>query len=185
MAVIQENRNITGFIELENKGTADIVVVPSTRFGVVLTGRKEDLDRTFTDLHGEKLIVWQDSKNKSSFFGIFGNTSESIGPVTVTIEVPTLREISILGTGKFRCTEAPLVCESMKLSLQGASQIEIAQINCRGNAEFSISGMGDILVSGSVGGTVTASLNGMGNIKGSLSYSSLKKHVLGMGNIQL
>ena len=185
MSVIQETRNTGEFKELENRGTADIVFIPSERFVITLSGRKEDIDRTYTDVHGDRLIVWQDSQNNGSLFGIFGKSNSSIGPVTVTVEAPTLREISVMGTGKFKCSGTQLTCDSMKLAIMGTSRMEIDGLDCRGNADFTISGVGDIIVSGTVEGHVNATLNGVGNISGTLSYSTIRKEKHGMGEISI
>lgn len=180
-----EKRSLEGFDALINSGSVDISFIPSDYFSVELSGRQEDLDRTFTEIRGTTLTVWQQSGGKSgNLFGLgIGASGSSMGPVAAVIHAPALRSWENTGTGNIRCAAPYVAKEGLDIRLSGTGSFCVDGLDCSKQLSVNSTGTGKVVLNGKAE-NVYVSLVGIGDVSGQLSYQSIQKKLIGIGRIE-
>lgn len=186
-------RNLSSFKQISNTGTVKIIFIPDTKYSIVLSGRQEDLDRTFTVVSGDTLVISQDSHASGagggfSLFGMnisFGNgVSGGMGPVTATVHAPAQVSIENTGTGSFACDMPYSTQDNLEIRNTGAGSIGIERLDCSGDLLLDCTGTGSIRIDGKAQNVKARSM-GMGTIYGKLEYRTIDRQQIGMGRIDI
>ena len=192
-----ETRPLEGFTSISNTGTACIQFTVSDGWQVQLSGRPEDLARTYTEVRNGQLLIWQDSQGQGSpslnLFGLnislgsFGKNGNgygnSLGPVDVVIHAPAQTAWENAGTGSIEVNGSYEI-EHLQIVSTGTGHFRLDGLKCSGTLGLDTRGTGSILVNGQAA-AVKARTTGLGNIGGQLHYATIEKTALGLGRIQL
>lgn len=180
-----ESRKVGAFTKISSKGAADVHVTIGPTQSVVVRTDANLLPIVSTKVEGGELIIEPTKPYTSS------------GGVVVTIVVPKLIGLSLLGSGN--ATVSRLSSPSFNVSLAGSGNVTLDGVVSK--FESSITGSGDVRAYGLAADTVDASVQGSGNSEvapkrtlkasiqgsGNIEYKGAPKvdaHVLGSGSVQ-
>lgn len=108
-------------------------------------------------------------------------SSLSTGKVDITVYAPVLEGVAVSGSGEF--STLSLSCpEDFSSSLTGSGDITVSGLSCR-NLTVAVAGSGDITVSGECRGDVLASVAGSGDVRVSGTAVNAALSVAGSGDI--
>jgi Putative auto-transporter adhesin, head GIN domain len=153
----------------------DTVIKVGPAFSLVLTGPADQLLKVEVLVKNSELEL-RPKRRKGSMW----NRSEEVRNVTAVVTMPTLREVSIGGSGNVVAQGVKTKKFEMNIGGSGTITAEnaVAEIY-----EGNIGGSGDIIVSGSCG-SADFSIGGSGNIKAqNLKCKSLDVSIGGSGKV--
>lgn len=166
--VVSEKRSVSGFSSVTLQGSGNVDISFATDESVVVEADDNILPLIETTVQGGKLVI-----ATKSFTNIVPTK-----PVRVQITMKSLQGLTLSGSGDM--VVSGLVGKDLVVGLPGSGEITV-----NGTAEtvnINLPGSGNIFCNGLKARSVTASLNGSGNID-VFASESLDANILGSGNI--
>lgn len=168
----ERNFTVTGFEEIDVAGPFDVIVNVGKGPSVRAIGETKDLDRLRIDVEGRQLEIGSKERRWTDW--------SRTQPVKIFVTVPSLRAVSLAGSGDVQVDRVR--ADSFSASLAGSGDLTIASLSTTA-AKFSIAGSGDLTASGNCR-TASASIAGSGDINiGGMRCQSLSASVAGSGGI--
>ena len=162
----------SGFDRVESAGPWEVSIVTGKAASVRAEGASDDLDRMEIEVHGGRLEIG--SKRH------LGWKWSRTGKVHVTVTMPSLRGISLAGSGDVSVDRTS--AKAFSASIAGSGDLRIGSL-AADSASFDIAGSGGITASGKCGST-SVSIAGSGNVSiPQLLCKSLKADIAGSGDI--
>ena len=124
--VIKENRNLSGFSDINISGGWNAVLTQGQNFSITVEANEESIDNLRIDVKDETLYV--SSGRGFRFLDIFKSRSNNIRKVHITL--PELQKITALG-GSDILPQTHFNTENMKIVLSGGSDLKNLSLNCR------------------------------------------------------
>ncbi len=147
--VVEETRDISGFIGVEVSTGIDVYLTQGDEFEVMVEADENLQDVILTELKGDRLVVRTDHRN------IRNAKSKK-----VHISLPELSELKISSAGD--CVgQTPFQCEDLRLSISSAGDLTLEVEADR--IDLDISSSGDARISGSAA-EFDASLSSAGDL---------------------
>jgi len=147
--VVEETRDISGFIAVEVSTGIDVYLTQGDEFEVMVEADENLQDVILTELKGDRLVVRTDHRN------IRNAKSKK-----VHISLPELSELKISSAGD--CVgQTPFQCEDLRLSISSAGDLTLEVEADR--IDLDISSSGDARISGSAA-EFDASLSSAGDL---------------------
>ncbi len=170
---LRETRAVAGFDGVRVGGDFEVVVRQSATAKLEVEGDANLLPYVETK-------VVETSRGKSLEIGVRrGYNIQGRKPIRVEIDMPSLRAVSITGSGK-TVVEA-FKAKSVDLSISGAGEINALQMQAD-KLGLSIAGSGDILAGGRAT-SVDVSIAGSGDVKAAdLAADEVEISIAGSGN---
>lgn len=164
---------VRGFEEIEVKGPFDVIVSVGKGHSVRAVGEADDLDRLEIEVQGRELEIG--TKQRSNW-NLFSRSS----PIKIFVTVPSLRAVSLAGSGDVQVDRVK--AENFNAGISGSGDLVIGSLSAT-TAKFSIAGSGDLTASGNCR-TASASIAGSGDINiGGMRCQSLTASIAGSGGI--
>lgn len=179
---------------------AEVTYIPSETFSVVVKAPEKVKENMIIKvIDGVLQISSQEMWGKNKRYLILNGYSSNNEDVKITVKAPSLNEVSIAGSGDFKCNST-MKTQKLVLSVAGSGDIDINNIEAQfvsasisgsgdidaglskvAKTEASIAGSGDIEMKFSDCGHVEANLSGSGDIELSGDIKSLSKNIIGSG----
>lgn len=167
--------SVAGFDRVRAAGPFDVVVRVGGPVSVRAVGTQAALDHVEVVSEGGQLRV-------GTVKGGWSGWSNDLGKVVVTVTVPSLRGISLAGSGDVHVDRARAT--AFEASVAGSGDLVIGTVQAE-RLGLSVAGSGDLTVTGRTG-DVTASVAGSGDINGQgLSAATADIQVAGSGDVAL
>lgn len=180
-----EVREISGFSQVELKGSPDVRITVGTGPLVTVHGDDNILPIITTEVHGDKLVI-SSSKGYSTRIGI-----------DIEIEVPSLEGVALIGSGDIDVdglnadafavvlkgsgdVVASGSVDTVSADLKGSGDIDLSDLQAR-TARAALYGSGDILVHATE--SLDARVAGSGDIEYAGDPASMTTDVQGSGEI--
>lgn len=151
-----ETRDVTGFDSIEFAGFGELEIVQGPEYALEISGPGDVLDRTLTEVRGDRLRIGHERFWPMWWFGAQSRTIE------VRVTVPDLRRLDVSGAGDVILEG--LSGDSLELRLSGAGQIAGEDLEYR-ELEAVMSGAGSISATGEVE-TQSVRMSGVGEFDG-------------------
>lgn len=165
---------LSGFDRVVLRGPDDVTVRVGPGFAVRAAGPQAELDRLDISVVGGELRVGR-------LRGGWGGRSYDDGGVTVTVTLPTLRGVSVAGSGNMRVDRA--TAPRFQAAVAGSGDLEIGALRARA-AKLDVAGSGDLAVAG-MATQLDISVAGSGDIDAArLASSALTVSVAGSGDVR-
>jgi hypothetical protein len=168
---VKENRNVSGFNEVNFGGSGDLFISLGSGYQVTLEGSKSDIDNITTEVEGRKLNIKRKSRSLGS-----GNK------IIVRITMPAIEGLGFSGSGNAEIQDI-IKGESFDLGVSGSGKVLIAALDVE-KLECGISGSGTVTVKGE--GKVEnaeVAISGSGSYSGEqLQVKSMEVAISGSGN---
>jgi len=162
---------LTDFDAIALGTSADVYVTPGD-FDVRMEGPKDDLDRMVLNVNDGQLNIGRKS----------GNWNWSSGGVKVYVSMPTIRAISIGGSGNVEVTEAFEQLGDLKISVGGSGDVDFRGRMAK-KVKISVAGSGDVDASELNAASCKVSIAGSGDVKIG-EVEQLKVSVAGSGDVR-
>ncbi|NBC09439.1 MAG: hypothetical protein GVY26_19790 [Bacteroidetes bacterium] len=162
---------LTDFDAIALGTSADVYVTPGD-FDVRMEGPKDDLDRMVLNVEDGQLSIGKKS----------GNWNWSRSGVKVYVSMPTIRTISIGGSGNVQVTEAFEQLGDLNISIGGAGDVDFKGKMAK-EVEISVAGSGDVDASELNAASCDVSIAGSGDVKIG-EVEQLKVSVAGSGDVR-
>lgn len=179
---------------------AEVTYIPSETFSVVVKASEKVKENMIIKVKdGVLQISLQEMWGKNKRYLILNGYSINNEDVKITVKAPSLNEVSIAGSGDFKCNST-MKAQKLVLSVAGSGDIDIKNIEAQfvsasiagsgdidagltkvAKTETSIAGSGDIEMKFSDCGHVEANISGSGDIELSGDIKSLSKNIIGSG----
>ncbi len=186
-----EDRDVSGFTRIQVKGAIDLELTAGKEFSVHIKSRADRLEDVITEVDGDTLIIDMDDKGRRSFWN---NTN-----VEVTITMPELRELEVLGAvdGELHDiksdelsidirgaaeVEVEGTCGTLTLDVKGAGDIDADDLKCE-NVEVDVKGAGSATVYASQ--SIDANVAGVASISVYGNPKNVRKHSGGLSSISI
>ena len=180
---------------------AEVTYIPSETFSVEVKAPEKVKENMIIKVKdGVLQISPQEMWGKNKRYLILNGYSNNNEDVKITVKAPTIKEVSIAGSGDFKCNST-MKTTKLVLSVAGSGDIDIKNIEAQfvsasiagsgdidagltkvAKTEASIAGSGDIDMKFSDCGHVEANLSGSGDIELSGDIKSLSKNIMGSGD---
>jgi len=185
---VTETRAVSGFARVELNGAFTVTIrAGRSRTHLVVSGDRDQVARVTTEVRGGTLVVGM----RSGGFAPFSARPQ------LDIDVPELRAVSNSGAGKitvsgltggdvsFENAGAAKViasgrAERLNISLDGAGRIDATGLDAH-DVTVENNGVGSVRVR--VSGTLTATINGVGEIRYAGNPTHVQSEVNGVGRI--
>lgn len=178
----------------------EVTYIPSETFSVVVKAPEKVKENIIIKVKdGILQISPQEMWGKNKRYLILNGYSSNNEDVKITVKAPSLNEVSIAGSGDFKC-KSTMKTQKLVLSVAGSGDIDIKNIEAQfvsasiagsgdidagltkvEKTEASIAGSGDIDIKFSDCGHVEANISGSGDIELSGNIKSLSKNIIGSG----
>jgi len=170
-----ETRHLQAFKDLEIDCSANTTfsIAPTTT--VTITAPANLLPLLLTKIEGDKLVVRRKGVSGISMFPSFSSSD-----VKLEITGPSLRSISVLGSGSVKAPQ--LTGDKIDLSISGSGSIE-ANGALANNIALDVPGSGDIKLSGINGKSIKIGVEGSGRIKAEGVAEHVESSITGSGEI--
>ncbi|MES2421657.1 MAG: head GIN domain-containing protein [Pseudomonadota bacterium] len=164
---------VTGFDQIDLRGSDDVDVRVGTGFSVRAEGPSEQLDRLRIERDGDTLDIGR--KNGTGFGWSKGAT------VKVYVTLPRLTEANVSGSGNMAVDRVE--GSGFEGGIAGSGNLTIAAVQVE-SAKFSIAGSGTARASGSAR-DLSVEIAGSGNVEASrLQAKSAKVEIAGSGSVR-
>ena len=168
----ERNFMVTGFNEIEVAGPFDVTVNVGRGQSVRAQGAERDLERLRIQVVGNELRIGSRERGWTDW-----SKSE---PVRIQVTVPSLRAVSLAGSGDVRVDRVK--ADSFKASLSGSGDLSVGML-AAGDVKLSLAGSGDITAAGSCS-SADVSIAGSGDVRiPSLKCQTLSGSIAGSGGI--
>lgn len=170
--IATEARDVSGFDSISLSGGFNVQIRQGTGGKVELKADRNLLPYIDTQLDGRTLRI----QPKKGF-----NLSHKTTP-SFTIEMPTLRGLSVAGSGTIKVD--PIKAGSVEAAIAGSGDIRFAQLDAERLA-MKVSGSGDIVVAGRAA-QAAVSIAGAGDVKAAdFAADEVKVSIAGSGDAQV
>jgi len=134
--VVTEERNVTGFTDIDSKGSFNVFVTQGSAYKVTLEGGQNILNVIETTVKDKELII----KVKNG--RVISNNAE----ITVYITMPEIRSLEVSGSGDID-VQHDLITSDINLKVSGSGSIHVPYMEAD-ELEAKISGSGRIDIDG-------------------------------------
>lgn len=148
--------NVGQFSSLENDGFVDVQYIPSDTFEVKLSAPEKVIERTRITVENGTLIISQNGGDSFSRTINIGFDNNDNARVKLYVKAPTLRSVSLTGSGDFAVKKA-FNTSDFSISTTGSGDVAVSGLQCSGRLEMESEGFGDIALNNAK--AVSASLN--------------------------
>lgn len=170
---VVEQRNHSGFVSIENNSNANIVIIPSNQYKVVIIGTKESVTELTTQIKADELKIARVHQ---------GNYYDKNDKLTIEISMPVIKSIKQYGSGNFSM-DGKFETEELMLSNSGSGNVSL---HLTTNLMMGkLSGSGNLNMKGSIN-KLDLELSGSGN--SNISEVSINKadiKLIGSGNCKI
>ena len=154
---IVENRNLSGFEEIEISGSPTVYYAQADSFSVSVEGKESAVERIITEVHNGTLYI----RNRSKVGPVNVVIVTGSSPV-VRVSSPDLVGVRLNGSGDF-ISEGRIDTDRMNVMLRGSGDIRIKDIICD-RSRVDLVGSGDIEIKRLETQASTIELVGSGDI---------------------
>lgn len=166
--IVEENRNLSDFDEIELRASADVFITRSNEFGFRVEGQQNILDVLTTRTKGHTLII--------EFQDVCVINTKSL---VIYISMPELTALHVSGSGDVESDDV-FSANEMELGISGSGSIDL-QVEAE-RLDLGVSGSGDIYLAGTTDRFVS-SISGSGNIKANqLQANMARVRISGSGS---
>lgn len=169
---VKETRNVSGFGKVETTFSAHVEYRTGASKVEVLAA--DNIQRyVITEVIDDKLVIRTPN-----------NVSIKRGSVTVYVTAPTLKAVTLTGSGNFTAIDG-IETDAMDLKLTGSGNMTIAGLTAAAlNAQ--ISGDGDININGGESNKQDVTITGSGNYNAhQMQSKETKARITGSGNVKV
>ena len=163
---------LTDFDAIALGTSSDVYITPGD-FEVRMEGPKDDLDRMVLNVDDGQLNIGRKSGNWNWSSG---------GGIKVYVSMPTIRAISIGGSGNVEVTEAFEQLGDLKISIGGSGDVDFKGQMAK-EVKISVAGSGDVDASELGAASCKVSIAGSGGVKIG-EVDQLKVSVAGSGDVR-
>jgi len=171
---VKETRNVSGFTKVSFGVAGNLYITFGSEFKVVIDGEKRYVEEIITEVSAGKLVIKTDNWKISNW-----RMNEK---VDVYVTMPELSGLGVSGSGKAQVKDA-IKTDNLNLSVSGSGNIHISGLTVS-DLGCSISGSGNIDLSGEgIVGKSDISISGSGNFSGEpVKIETAVIHISGSGN---
>lgn len=150
--IVTEERNVTGFTDIDSKGSFNVFVTQGSTYKVMLEGGQNILNVVETTVKDKELII----KVKNG--RVISNNTE----ITVYITMPDIQSLEVSGSGDID-VQHDLITSDINLKVSGSGSIHVPYMEAD-ELEAKISGSGRIDVDGGTVYREQLNIKGSGDI---------------------
>jgi hypothetical protein len=171
-AVTEETRPVSGFDRILLGSQGDVEITQGSTESLVISAESNLLPYITTDVLGDRLVV--ETKQ-----GV--NLSPSPNkPIHYRLTVKNLSSVQLAGMGDVKINS--LKTDDLQINTSGMGNFDLPSLTATGNLNVTISGMGDVDVSGTAD-SLKVQISGAGNYKGAgLKTSQADAQISGTGD---
>ena len=162
MAQKKETRNLPAFQKIAFGGAGKVYVTQDSPQSVVLEGSEEILERYETKVEDGKLIV----RPKDKWMNWNWSNEDEI---IVYITVPVIEGLSVAGSGDL-LVKNRIKTDKLSIKVSGSGNLQ-AEADVKGSLEASVSGSGDVKISGTAN-TFESNVSGSGDVNANVVCDS-------------
>ena len=178
--LLRESREVGEFSGISLIGACKVVCTPGSKASVVVETPKQELEKLQTEVRNGVLTISR--KKIAGVRVIYGKDDER---TTVYVTVPTLKKVSLVGSGDIVVKGEVKSDDALEVSLSGSGDIMMDNVDVK-FAKFSLAGSGDIKVVSAKGRQVELSLAGSGDMGvKSVDADGAKVTLAGSGDVQV
>ncbi len=168
----KEDRHLTDFSKISLSISADLHLVQSNSYSVVLEGSNDDLEKIKTEVENNRLII-KLKKNNSH-----------IGDVDIYVSMPNITDIDLAGSGSVVANKTVKVSE-IDLRISGSGDIIFEDLQAN-ETDAEITGSGDIKLFGKNKKELDISITGSGDLDASeFESNSVDVDITGSGSAKV
>ncbi len=188
---ITEDRDHAGFSRIEVRGAIELELTAGEAHSISICTREDRMDDVITELDGDTLIIDMEDGRRNNWW--------NDANVEVTITMPTLVEIEVLGAvdGNFYDIDSDELeidvrgaadmdiegtCGSLKLDVKGAGDIDADDLKCK-DVDVDVKGAGSASVFAS--DNIDARVSGVASISIYGEPKNVRKHAGGLSSISI
>lgn len=150
--IVNQERNINGFIRVKIKGVTDVIITQGTSFKVTVSDYENLVNSVETSVAGDELTV----RYKSDVLVTKGKSK-------VTIVMPSLKGLHTDGSGDFTVTGPFTTTGTFVTVVNGSGDMTVSGLTTD-DFTAEINGNGDISLSNSVSKNVRINIAGTGDV---------------------
>ena len=178
--LVRENREVGNFTGISLIGSCRVVCTLDTKASVVVETPKQELEKLQTEVKNGVLTISR--KKIAGVRVIYGKDDER---TTVYVTVPTLKKVSLVGSGDIVVKGKVKSDGVLDVSLSGSGDIEMGDVDAH-YVKFSLAGSGDVKVGNVKSPQVELSLAGSGDIAvKSVDAELAAVNLAGSGDVQV
>lgn len=192
---IKKELVVDNFSKIRINGGAEVKFVQTSgeKPRVYIEGRAKNVENT-------KVVSENDALQVSQTGNVFINWDG--GNVVVTVYAPDLTSVEINGSGDFDAAGkvdtdnlsirvkgsgevdfADVICDDASIEIYGSGDVGIGKLTAQHHTDISVKGSGDVDVEFWHSGSVDCTVTGSGDVTLKGSAKSLRKYVVGSGDI--
>lgn len=187
----KETRNVDNFKRISFGVSGDLRIHIGPEFRLVIEGDEDDIERTVTEVKGEKLIIKRENWNFPGFndkvfidvtmpslegLGVSGSGDAEIVDIFKAEDI----DLDVSGSGKI--ITSGIVADNLNSGISGSGNVTLGTGGNIRNAEVSISGSGNFHGENSTIGALDVRISGSGNCRCNVS-GTIDASVSGSGNV--
>lgn len=178
-ANVKKEYTVSNFQGIQLFSSPDVIVTQGSIAKVSAEGPQELIDKLEISVKNGELIIRP--KNNQDF----NLQTRRDYYVKIFVQVPSLNNLSISGSGDILIKNQMNWGTSVTLSIKGSGDIEVNQIDTK-NLKLAVSGSGDIEVGTIQAAAVESSVQGSGDVKiKRINSTQLKASTIGSGDIEV
>ena len=189
---VTEDRDLTGFTRLQVRGAIELELTAGKDYSVSIRTREGRMQDVTTEIDGDTLVIdMDDGRRRRSWWD---DTN-----VDVTITMPTLAELEVLGAvdGELFDIDSDDIeidvrgaadveiegkCRNLTVDVKGAGDIDADDLKCE-NVEVDVKGAGSASVYASE--SIDARVSGVASISVYGDLKDVRKHAGGLSSISI
>lgn len=188
---VTEERDIAGFSRIQVRGAIELELTAGKDHSISIRTREDRMEDVITELDGETLVIDMEDNRRNSWW--------DDADVDVTITMPTLAELEVLGAvdGEIFDIESDELeidvrgaadveiegtCGTLTLDVRGAGDIDADDLKCA-NVEVDVKGAGSASVYAS--DSIDARVSGVASISVYGDPKDVRKHAGGLSSISI